>query len=202
MKKIQFICALPLMASALLFAGCNGNKQTQQTEDSTTQTEAVQAVPTLGVDQLMTDAEGLVGQTVTVEGLCTHICAHGGCKIFLMGSDEDHTIRIEATDAFGGAFSKDCVNANVSVTGKVMETRIDEAALVKMETESAESTGEKHGNGEAGCASEQKAMQEKPANGVKERVADFRRRIAEEKAKSGKEYLSFYYVEAESYEIK
>ncbi len=201
MKKIKLMCALPLMAGALLMTSCQGNKQAQQTEDST-QTEVTEAVPTLDVDKLMAEAETLVGKTVTVEGLCTHICAHGGCKIFLMGSDENHTIRIEATDAFGGSFSKDCVNANVSVTGKVMETRIDETALVKMETESAEATGEKHGNGEAGCASEQKAMQEKAANSIKERVADFRKRIAEEKAKSGKEYLSFYYVEADSYEIK
>ncbi len=34
------------------------------------------------VDNLLADAEKLTGGKVTVEGVCTHICRHGGRKIF------------------------------------------------------------------------------------------------------------------------
>ena len=36
---------------------------------------------------------------------------------------------------------------------------------------------------------------------AKARIADFRAKIAERKAATGKDYLSFYYMEASSYEI-
>ena len=48
------------------------------------------------VDNLLADAEKLTGGKVTVEGVCTHICRHGGRKIFLMGTDDTQVIRIEA----------------------------------------------------------------------------------------------------------
>ena len=83
------------------------------------------------VDNLLADAEKLTGGKVTVEGVCTHICRHGGRKIFLMGTDDTQVIRIEAG----------------------------------------------------------------------ERIADFRARIADRKAKEGKEYLSFYHVDGGSYEV-
>lgn len=34
------------------------------------------------------------------------------------------------------------------------------------------------------------------------RIADFRAKIADRKANSGKEYLSFYFMEANSYEVE
>ena len=46
------------------------------------------------VDNLLADAEKLTGGKVTVEGVCTHICRHGGRKIFLMGTDDTQVIRI------------------------------------------------------------------------------------------------------------
>ena len=59
---------------------------------------------------------------------------------------------------------------------------------------------QKHGTGEAGCSTEKKARGE-TGNTTEERIADFRKKIAERKAKTGKDYLSFYFVEAESYKI-
>ena len=40
------------------------------------------------------------------------------------------------------------------------------------------------------------------ANTPEARIADFRAKIADRKAKTGKDYLSFYFVEASSYEIQ
>lgn len=51
------------------------------------------------------------------------------------------------------------------------------------------------------CESDQKARGETPVNSVEERISNFRKRIAERQAKEGKNYLSFYSVTADSYEI-
>ena len=45
------------------------------------------------------------------------------------------------------------------------------------------------------------ARGESVASSVGERIAGFRARIADRKAKEGKEYLSFYHVEGGNYEV-
>ena len=121
MRKLSLLVIACIgVISMLSISSCNSNKnKTEQAE-----------ISTYSVDDLLLKAEGLIDTTIIIEGLCTHTCAHGGKKIFLMGSDDTKTIRIEASEAVG-AFSKDCVNAMVSVTGKVQEERIDEAYLLK-----------------------------------------------------------------------
>ena len=71
------------------------------------------------VDNLLADAEKLTGGKVTVEGVCTHICRHGGRKIFLMGTDDTQVIRIEAGEKIG-SFKPECVNNVVRVTGTLV----------------------------------------------------------------------------------
>ncbi|MDD4159070.1 MAG: hypothetical protein PHH64_06640 [Proteiniphilum sp.] len=197
MKPVQQSIILLSACSALfLFSSCH------QPKDQGGKGAALPATEDLSVDKILADAESLKGETVTLEGVCTHLCQHGGKKLFLMGSDDTQTIRIEATDETG-AFSPDCVNSRVTVTGKLVEERIDEAYLIRWEAELADNTAEHHGEeGEAGCASEQQAQNEAAVNTVKERIANFRTRIAREQEKTGRDYLSFYYVEAASYRIQ
>ena len=151
------------------------------------------------VDSLLSDADALVGKEVTIEGVCTHTCKHGATKIFLMGSDDTQTIRVEAGKL--GSFSSKCVNAIVRVKGILKEQRVDEAYLQNWEAQLKAQAQEKHGDSEAGCDSEMKARGEK-ANTAEGRIADFRKKIAARKIKTGKDYLSFYYMEANSYEIQ
>lgn len=87
------------------------------------------------------------------------------------------------------------------VTGKLVEERIDEAYLQEMEKEINDSTVVSHGEGGAGCETEQKAEGVTAGSSEMERVNNFRARIAERKAKDGKEYLSFYHIAADSYQI-
>ena len=63
-------------------------------------------------------------------------------------------------------------------------------------------TEEKHGTTEAGCSSEQKARGETVANSTTERINNFRKRIAERSEKEGKNYLSFYHIDATQYNIQ
>lgn len=181
----------------LLLAACGGRTAKQTANEG--REPAVAAAEVLEVDALLASADDLSGRTVTVEGVCTHTCKHGARKIFLMGSDDTKTLRVESGEL--GHFDPQCVNRVVRVRGTLCEERVDEAYLARWEAAAAAGTDERHGQTEAGCDTEKNARGETSAT-VAGRIADFRRRIAERKAACGKEYLSFYYVEARSYEME
>lgn len=191
-----------LIAALVLFActatSCNGNKSSNGQSNAQT-SEKQEVSSALTIDELLTDADNLANKSVTIEGVCTHICKHGATKIFLMGSDDTKTIRVEAGPL--GSFDTQCVNSMVKVNGTLKEQRIDEAYLQNWEAQLKAKAAKTHGNGEAGCDSEKKARGE-TANSPEARIADFRAKIADRKAETGKEYLSFYFMEADSYEVE
>lgn len=187
--KRTFSIAALLMVAIAVFTAC-GNKQQQN---------KAEAAQPLTVDSLMDQADRLVGQTVTLQGLCTHTCKHGAKKIFLRGSDDSHTLRIDAGEL--GAFDTACVNKQVLIVGTLSEERIDESYLQRWEERLKENNAIQHGQGEAGCATEKNARQE-TADTADGRIADFRAKIAKRQVEEGKDYLSFYFVKASSYEIQ
>ena len=191
--KTKFMVAATLLAALVTITSCgNSNKQSQPENVEQTASAA------LSIDNLLADADSLVDQKVTIEGVCTHTCKHGATKMFLMGSDDTKTIRVEAGAL--GSFDTKCINSIVTVTGILKEQRIDEAYLQNWEARLKAQTEESHGETAAGCDSEKKARGE-TANTPEARIAEFRAKMAERKAAVGKDYLSFYYMEASSYEI-
>ena len=195
MKIKSFI----ILATALVMVACGGNNtKTSENNKATDAAEVAEAVSAMEVDAVLADAEALANQQVEIEGICTHICKHGGRKIFLMGSDDTKTIRIEAAEL--GSFDQKCVNSIVKVKGLLREERIDENYLRQWEVQVAAQGGEEHGDEEGGCDTE-KAARGETGNTTAERIADFRTKIAARKAATGKDYLSFYFIEAHSYEI-
>ena len=189
--KTKLMVAVVLMAACLTMISC-GNAKKQQAQT------AEQVVAAMSIDDVMAKAPELVDQTVVIEGVCTHTCSHGAKKMFLVGSDDSKTLRIEAGEL--GAFDAKVVNQVVTVKGTLKEERIDEAYLQDWEARVKADTDEHHGDGEGGCDTEKNARGE-TANTTEGRIADFRAKIAAEKEATGKEYLSFYHVVAESYEI-
>lgn len=182
------IKSLLILATVALFAiSCGGNRA-----------KSVTAEAVVEVETLLASATEYVDKIIEVEGICTHICQHGARKIFLMGSDETKTIRIESGNL--GAFDQKCQNSIVKVIGTLCEERIDEAYLQNWEAAVAANSAEQHGDGESGCETEKKARGETGST-TAERIADFRAKIAARKAAEGKEYLSFYYVVAQAYEV-
>ena len=94
----------------------------------------------------------------------------------------------------------------------VPEERIDEETVRKMETQYAEAmkaqadsvaatAGESAAEHENGCSTERAAKGQKDITSFGGRMADYRAKIAAREAKEGKAYLSFYYLDAISYEI-
>ena len=190
--KAKWMVAVTMFAVCLVMVSCGGKKQQAQ--------QVEEVVAAMSIDDVMAKAADLVEQEVTIEGVCTHTCSHGAKKMFLVGSDDSKTLRIEAGEL--GAFDTKVVNNIVTVKGIIKEERIDEAYLVDWENRLKSGTEEKHGNeeGEGGCDTEKNARGE-TANTAEGRIADFRAKIAAEKEATGKEYLSFYHVVATSYEI-
>ena len=182
------IKSLLILATVALFAiSCGGNRA-----------KSVTAEAVVEVETLLAGATEYVDKIIEVEGICTHICQHGARKIFLMGSDETKSIRIESGDL--GAFDQKCQNSIIKVIGTLCEERIDEAYLQNWEAAVAANSAEQHGDGESGCETEKRARGETGST-TAERIADFRAKIAARKAAEGKEYLSFYYVVAQAYEV-
>lgn len=190
------IKSLIMLAAAVAMVSCGGNTSKSSTDEQ--QAEAAIEQATMEIDALLTDAANLTNQQVVIEGICTHICSHGGRKIFLMGSDDTKIIRIEAAEL--GAFDQKCVNSIVKVGGILREERIDEEYLKQWEERIATNTADEHGDDESGCDTE-KAARGETGNTAAERIADFRTKIAARNAAEGKEYLSFYFVEALAYEV-
>lgn len=181
------------MTLGLASCGDGSNKSKEQTS-------AEEVAPAaLEVDQVLADPDSLVGDTIEIEGICTHICKHGGGKIFLMGSDDTKTLRVEAGESIG-SFPQETVNSIVRVTGVLVEDRIDEDYLAQWEARIADQA--KEAQGESGCAADMKANAEAATNSVRERIANFRSRIAERTEKEGKPYVSLYHMEGLSYEIR
>ena len=151
--KIKFMVAATLIAALVTTTSCgNINKQSQSEKTE------LAAPAALSVDNLLAHADSLANREVTIEGICTHTCKHGATKIFLMGSDDTKTIRVEAGPL--GSFDTKCINAIVTVTGTLKEQRVDEAYLQNWESKLKAQTEKSHGETAAGCDSEKKARGE------------------------------------------
>lgn len=195
MKATQkiFMSMVLLLGWAVGFSACAGEDKNKEEET------AVATV--MEVDQLLTEADALIDQAVVVQGVCTHVCSHGGGKLFLMGSDDTKMIRVDAGEAIG-SFPQEVVNALVKIEGRLVEERIDEAYLVKWEADIAAETPETaEQSGEAPCTADTKASGVTPANDVAECIANYRARIAERNELEGKPYVSLYHIVADKYEI-
>ena len=176
-----FLNLFVVSVTLLLFANCTGSRNSKP----------------VSVDHLLTNAGSLIGETVIVDGLCTHVCAKSGMKLFLQGSDAAHTLRAES-DATLGKFDPENVGKRVRVRGKLVEERLDEAYLQDLEKQLNDSTLVSHGEGGEGCETEQAAEGVTTGSSETERVNQLRQQIAERKASEGKEYLSQYHIAAES----
>ncbi len=129
MKKLALIGIV-----ALMFFGCsNQNKKQQKTDDQPAE------VVVLTVDELYQNAPEMADKEIVVKGTVMHVCKQGGARCFLMGSNEDINIRVEAGEKIG-AFSQEQMGSEVEIAGilKVVKTEAD-----------AHNPGKEHGEGEA-----------------------------------------------------
>ncbi|MDE6490521.1 MAG: hypothetical protein K2L49_05110, partial [Muribaculaceae bacterium] len=177
---------------------------------SKSQTATDNNAEALTVDQIIENPDLFVGKTITVDGVCSHLCKHGGRKAFLLSEGGTALLRCEATPEMGGAFAKECIRQPLKVSGILRENRIDETTLQQLEqqhaaqmeamiaqgVENAETT-----EAAVGCSTEKAAHGQGDLNSFEARMADYRAKIAEREKAEGKPYFSDYYIEATSYEL-
>lgn len=187
MNKTLNLIAIFVMA--IIFAACGGNGGKQQAKTAEIQPDA------LTVDQVLASPEQYIDKSITIEGLCSHLCAHGGVKAFLQGNADNMQLRCEAFPGMDAPFPGETVHKALKVTGILREQRIDENYLRSLENSNID------GNHETGCDTERAAHGQQDIKTLNDRIADYRARIAESVRNGGKDYLSFYYMDATGYEI-
>ncbi|MCK5730400.1 MAG: hypothetical protein KAH68_04965 [Draconibacterium sp.] len=129
MKKLALISLF-----ALILFSCGNQKSKKQ---SVTKTEPVEVVVVLTVDELYKNAAEFADKEVVVKGTVMHVCKSGGGRCFIMGSNEDINIRIEAGEKIG-AFDQELMGSDIEVVGIFREVK----------TEADAHNPENHGEGE------------------------------------------------------
>ena len=201
MKKSLFLSAIAFFCM-MAATSCGNKAENNVCEDTVV----------VSIDSVVANPEAYMNDTITVEGVVSHLCAHGGRKAFLLGSDENVMIRCEATPEMGGAFPQESVHKPMQVTGVVVESRLGEEEVKQIEAQHAEQVkmiAEQAGAEQAaavdqaatGCETERKAQGQGDIDSFAAQMADYRARIAERSEKEGKPYLSTYYIIAYSYDI-
>lgn len=204
MKK--FFKSLLFIAAIISIASCGNKNQNSNSEEAADEN-------IVSVDSLLANADNFVGKTVTIEGVCSHLCQHGGKKAFILGSDQNTMIRCDGTEEMGWAFPAESVHKVLRIKGVVKEERIGEEQVQAMERQHSEQAARiaAEQNQEAavefeqkaagGCETERKAAGQENIETFAAQMADYRARIAARQAKEGKPYLSFYAIDANNYEI-
>lgn len=136
-------------ALALACAGIVGCSKSDRNEAEVVDGPAVEV---LSVDSILNDMAAFEGDTVTVVGICSHLCKHGGKKAFLQGSDSTAYLMCVADSVLdGGAFAPDCPGKELTVMGVVAPMK---ATLGQLESAAAVQASEQ---GDGHCDTEQKA---------------------------------------------
>ncbi|MFA9370593.1 MAG: hypothetical protein ACERIH_02700 [Labilibaculum antarcticum] len=171
-----------IIAICLLCMSCN-LKQKETKKDNIEENQLAQSEKSVvTIDQLMVNAEQLVGKEVHFKGLVNHVCAHSGKRCILKNTTGNLSIRVEATGGLEG-FDKEIAGNDIEVSGTLREKRLDEASIDEWETEvNAKNASEEGGKN---CSSEMANIKE-----MRDWMKD-----------NNKNYYAIYYVDGDSYEV-
>ncbi len=115
MKKIVFLLALTIS-----FISCKTDtKEVKETSTS--------EIPMLVIGEFDEKAGEFVNEEIQVNGIVDHVCKHGGKKILMVTDDGD--VHVTSDERFDEAL----MGNKITLTGIVMEERIDEATCLQME---------------------------------------------------------------------
>ncbi|MFC2090077.1 OB-fold nucleic acid binding domain-containing protein [Bacteroidota bacterium] len=109
MKKLAI-----LTLTVLLIFSCTSNNS------------KVEDIKALTLEELTVQAADLNEATISVEGLVTHVCKHGGQKMFLTDETKNIDILVQVSNSIP-EFDVALEGSNVKVTGKVIVSVVDES---------------------------------------------------------------------------
>lgn len=188
-KKLLFVSV-----AAIALSACNNTPKPVEEAPENQPTEIKASIADVAIDSFDSLAPGLVDQNIRIEGTVMHICQHGGKRMFIAGTNPDNRIKVLASEELN-AFNAEWEGSLVTVTGILHEQRIDETYLADWEAKLAttEDKPEELHKGEPGHE-----HQEGDDNAALKQIEDLRLELKE----SGKEYLSFFSIEATQAECK
>lgn len=207
MKKLF----LSLVVMAFVWVSCD-NQPASQKDEAKNEAIAELTPKKLDINKFDEMAGGLANQLIEIQGTVLHTCKHGGTKMFISGNDPDFRVKIMATDESGN-FSQEMEGSEYIVVGVLDEYRVDNAELDRLEAEvlSGDDEGEEemkhkegehkegdhadHGEGEGDMVAEKEGSCE--IQGQLDQINGLRAELKE----SGKDYLSFFSIQAKTYNL-
>lgn len=124
-----------LSVVAFLMFACGQSKK-----PDTKAVEQEKAAVVLTIDEVLEQAFELADKEVLLTGTVMHVCKSGGARCFLMGSNEDVTIRVEAGEKIG-AFTQEQMGSDLVIAGILREVKT---------AADAHNPAKEHGEGEHG----------------------------------------------------
>jgi len=107
---------LTIIASIMLFSCNSGNNG-----------ENIQQSEKITIENVAERGEELNDQMVQVTGMVSHVCKHGGQKMFLTNASQDANLLVRVSGSIP-EFDVALEGSNVEVTGKLISTVVDESA--------------------------------------------------------------------------
>lgn len=179
MKKMMFLAIV-----AICLASCT-SKNTEKKEIVTDSTSVAQTsdIAVYPLDSLLAVADQLVDKKVIVKGSVTHTCKHSGKRCFIVGDNENVSMRVEAKGNIGG-FNRELVGSELAITGVVKERRLTKEYIDQYEKDVNEKKVKEDGSAES-CQAELANISE---------MRDWMKN-------NNKDYYAIYYMDGEEFSI-
>lgn len=176
--KLLFVLALALFFSC---SSRNNQKKDAKSEE----------LAALTVEEVQAQGNDLVGKEVVIKGTVTHVCKESGARCFVMGANEDNSIRIEAGKI--GSFSQEQMGSDIKVRGILREVKLDSQDLAAMEKSAAEggSANKEHALGHDGQSMHAVDGGKHDSLTKAKKLAEMSQKLSESK----EAYLPVYYLE-------
>ena len=150
------------------------------------------------VEEIIEKAPTLVGQTVTVKGLVSHICDKTGRKLFFATADGTKSFRFNAGDKID-VFNENAIDSTVIATAEIVEQKVTMESLDKQEVaaitaaeKAAKAAKVKKPVAADHCTSEAKANGESTTATPLQNIQALKAKLNKQIAEGKNNYLSFY----------
>ncbi len=180
-----------ILGLAFFLSACGSGDKSK----ADTQNEKI--IAEINVSEFLDQAENMLDQEVSITGQVTHVCKHGGQRLFITGGDTSSTVKITTGEDIP-EFSIDLEGEKIAITGIVRELRIDEAYLAEWEAEITEgASGENQGHKDGLDEHQKDQSAELDLNEQMEQINSLREKIAA----SEKGYLSDFWIETIDFKV-
>ena len=179
MKKIMLLAYM-----AICLVSCTSKSTDNKGNDAdSTSVAQVSGLAMYPLDSLLAEADQLVNKKVIVKGSVTHTCKHSGKRCFIVGDNENVSMRVEAKGNIGG-FNRELVGSELAITGVLKERRLTKEYIDQYEKDVNEKKVKEDGSAET-CQAELANISE---------MRDWMK-------KNNKDYYAIYYLDGEEFSI-